>query len=67
MPAIETPCTKVCTLDPASQLCLGCGRNLDEIARWASLSANERTRIISELPTRLARLRRPCWSSNDAA
>jgi predicted Fe-S protein YdhL (DUF1289 family) len=55
MPApIASPCTKVCTIDPASGLCRGCGRNLDEIARWMSLSESERVRIMAELPRRRA-------------
>ena len=35
-PAIESPCNKICTLDPASGLCIGCGRSLAEIARWSA-------------------------------
>jgi predicted Fe-S protein YdhL (DUF1289 family) len=50
--AIASPCTKVCTIDPRSGLCHGCGRTLDEIARWASLSDGERDRIMAELPAR---------------
>ncbi len=57
MAAIETPCDKICTLDDASGLCRGCGRSLDEIARWTAYSDAERSRIIAELPPRLARLR----------
>jgi predicted Fe-S protein YdhL (DUF1289 family) len=52
--AIASPCTKVCTIDPRSQLCRGCGRTLDEIARWMSLGDGERQRILAELPARLA-------------
>ena len=51
---IASPCTKVCTIDPSTRLCRGCGRSLDEIARWMSLSDSERTRIMAELPRRLA-------------
>ena len=51
---IASPCTKVCTIDPASGLCRGCGRSLDEIARWISLTESERARIMAELPRRLA-------------
>ena len=51
---IESPCTKVCTLDARSGLCLGCGRNIEEIARWSVMSAAERVRIMDELPGRLA-------------
>lgn len=50
---IETPCVKVCTLDARRGLCLGCGRTIDEIARWATMNASERTRVIGELPARL--------------
>ncbi len=52
MTVIETPCINVCTLDPRSGLCIGCGRTVDEIARWGSMSAAERTRIMAELPAR---------------
>lgn len=51
---IETPCVKICTLDARNGLCLGCGRTIDEIARWATMSASERNQVMSELPDRLA-------------
>jgi uncharacterized protein len=51
---IASPCTKVCTIDPASRLCRGCGRSLDEIARWMALSERERADITAALPRRLA-------------
>ena len=50
---IGTPCVKVCTLDARRELCLGCGRTIDEITRWATMNASERTRVIGELPARL--------------
>jgi uncharacterized protein len=50
---IETPCVKVCTLDARSGRCLGCGRTIDEITRWATMSASERSRVMGELPSRL--------------
>jgi predicted Fe-S protein YdhL (DUF1289 family) len=55
---IETPCTRVCTLDPASGLCLGCGRSLAEITRWTQMSDDERRRLITELDQRRPTLRR---------
>jgi uncharacterized protein len=54
--AIATPCIQVCILDPASRLCRGCARTLDEIARWSALSDAERRRVMAELPERRARL-----------
>jgi predicted Fe-S protein YdhL (DUF1289 family) len=56
MAAIESPCNKVCTVDKASGLCIGCGRTLAEIATWASVSSGERTRIMAVLPRRLTLL-----------
>jgi len=56
MPSVESPCTKICTLDPISRLCLGCGRTLSEIERWGALSATERAQVMTQLPGRLARL-----------
>lgn len=52
---MQTPCVKVCTLDARTDLCLGCGRTIDEIARWSSMSEAERARIIDDLPRRGAR------------
>jgi len=49
---IETPCVKICTVDARQGFCLGCGRTIDEIARWGSMSAAERSRIMNELPER---------------
>jgi uncharacterized protein len=50
---IASPCNKVCTIDPRSGLCHGCGRTLTEIAQWGALSDSERERIMGELPQRL--------------
>lgn len=49
---IESPCTNVCTLDARTGLCLGCGRTIEEIARWSAMSEAERARVMAELPGR---------------
>ena len=49
---MESPCTKVCTLDPSGHICLGCRRTVEEIGAWASLSDVQRARIMEELPKR---------------
>ena len=54
MPAIASPCVKVCVLDAAAGLCRGCGRSLAEIERWTWMSDAERAKIMAELPSRLA-------------
>ena len=50
---IVSPCEKICTVDPGSELCSGCGRSLAEIERWVKYSDAERERIMQELPKRL--------------
>ena len=49
---MDTPCVKICTLDHGSGVCLGCGRTIEEIARWSGMGEAERARIMAELPLR---------------
>ena len=56
-PMIQTPCVKICSIDAASGLCGGCARTLDEIARWAGMSEDERAAIMRELRDRMIRAR----------
>jgi predicted Fe-S protein YdhL (DUF1289 family) len=52
MPAATSPCTKVCQLDPATNICLGCRRTLAEIAAWPSLTEAQRLQIMATLEAR---------------
>ena len=36
---IESPCVKVCLVHPATGLCVGCHRTVEEIAAWATNDA----------------------------
>ena len=49
---VESPCIEICIINPATRLCLGCARTGDEIARWSAMAAEERRRIMDELPER---------------
>ncbi|MBX9752953.1 MAG: DUF1289 domain-containing protein [Roseococcus sp.] len=51
--APASPCVQLCTLDSAG-ICLGCGRSLDEITRWARASAATRWAIWHAARDRLA-------------
>jgi len=53
---LETPCVNICLLDAAAGLCAGCGRTMEEIARWSALSDAERRAIMAALPARKERL-----------
>jgi len=53
MSVISTPCINICRIDRASRLCEGCGRSLEEIARWRVLSEPERLAVIAQLKERM--------------
>jgi uncharacterized protein len=52
---MESPCIKVCVIDPASGVCDGCHRSLAEIAGWSRYPGAERRRIMALLPARARR------------
>jgi len=54
---IKTPCVKVCVVDGESGLCMGCFRELQEVAGWARMSEAEREAVLADLPLRKARVR----------
>ena len=54
--AIATPCIKVCVVDGASGLCLGCYRTLSEIGGWSALTDDERGAVMADLPARRSRI-----------
>lgn len=54
--SIASPCTKVCIVDGASGLCLGCLRTLAEIAGWSGLAEAERAAVMADLPARRSRV-----------
>ena len=49
----ETPCISVCQIDPRTNLCLGCGRTLPEIARWSAMDSAERHAVMAQLSARM--------------
>ncbi len=50
---MESPCIKICTYNPETGLCQGCGRTLEEIGAWFSMSDQERRAVMEKLPARL--------------
>ena len=49
---IESPCIKVCVIHPASRLCTGCLRSINEITEWSRMTSETRSAIMAELPAR---------------
>ncbi|MDI5892547.1 DUF1289 domain-containing protein [Halomonas rhizosphaerae] len=44
-----SPCVQVCRLTPEGTHCEGCGRTLDEIARWTRMDEAERVAVWQRL------------------
>ena len=53
MAFVSSPCTRVCIVHPVTGLCEGCGRTLEEIARWGVMSEAERRAIMADLDQRM--------------
>jgi predicted Fe-S protein YdhL (DUF1289 family) len=43
-----SPCVLICTLDDARR-CLGCGRTVEQISRWALMTPAEQWAVVEEL------------------
>lgn len=50
---IETPCIKICVIDPVSGFCIGCGRTGGEIGSWLGMPSGQRRDIMASLPERM--------------
>jgi len=40
-----SPCTGVCRIEPASRLCAGCARTIEEIMAWPTLDTAGRRAV----------------------
>ncbi len=47
-----SPCIKVCVIDPVSELCIGCGRDISEISLWSEMGAAQQKSVLADLPRR---------------
>ena len=51
---VKSPCVEVCRMDPAKDVCAGCYRTLDEIARWRDMPDAERRAVLDAIADRRA-------------
>ena len=56
LPEIESPCIKVCVVEPETGFCIGCGRTRGEIGEWLGMSPEIRRQVMRLLPERVATL-----------
>lgn len=53
---IASPCVKTCAIDPDTGWCLGCVRDLDEIARWSTMADAQKQAVLDRIAERRASL-----------
>jgi predicted Fe-S protein YdhL (DUF1289 family) len=51
LPTVASPCIKVCVLD-ARNVCVGCGRTIDEITQWSRLTVEQQRLIVDQAQQR---------------
>jgi len=54
MDPLDSPCIGVCTIVPATGLCRGCWRTIEEIANWRTMDRTERGRVLAACAARAA-------------
>jgi hypothetical protein len=52
---VPSPCTKVCTMDPARGVCAGCYRSLEEIAGWPEYTVQQKLAVWQRIRERAQR------------
>jgi predicted Fe-S protein YdhL (DUF1289 family) len=57
---LASPCVRNCCLDEQN-VCMGCGRSLEEIVAWSAASADEKLAILARSRERAAARRRPLF------
>jgi predicted Fe-S protein YdhL (DUF1289 family) len=50
---VPSPCVSICRMNPESGWCEGCGRTIDEIAQWSTMSDDDRRAVWAQLARRL--------------
>ena len=48
---VASPCVQVCALDD-DDICIGCQRNVAEIARWSRMDNTERRQVLVQCHAR---------------
>ena len=51
-PSPPSPCLGICLMDPATRMCRGCLRTIEEIAGWYAASPAEKRELLGRLQER---------------
>jgi uncharacterized protein len=53
--SVPSPCIGLCVLEPATGLCKGCFRSMEEIGAWLSLDEDGRRAVLARVAERRSR------------
>lgn len=46
---VESPCVGRCVYNELTDCCMGCGRTIEQIARWNQFTDEEKQAVVDEL------------------
>ena len=52
---VASPCSRICVVDEARDICRGCYRTLDEISKWAGYTRAQKLALLDDLAQRKTR------------
>ena len=52
---VESPCKKICVIDPDQKICIGCFRTISEISNWSKFTHAVRSELKKTLQIRAAK------------
>lgn len=50
--AVPSPCTQICAMNPATGLCRGCWRTIEEIGSWSALGDDDKLLVWQRIRAR---------------
>ncbi len=54
LPNTESPCVRICMIDPGHDFCVGCWRTLQEISDWHRYTPAQKQALLARLEDRRA-------------
>jgi predicted Fe-S protein YdhL (DUF1289 family) len=55
-----SPCISICRIDPVTELCEGCFRSRDEIARWRRMEKDDKREVWEAIEQRISLRQAQC-------
>ena len=50
---VESPCINICKVDIERDVCIGCGRTLEEIAHWSEMTDADKEYVNANIQNKI--------------